>query len=101
MERWWCWGVRGGGEDGGWVVKIKKLVDLRVNFGEEDESGASKYIRKREGVRAYKQCVHISQHDTLQINDNRIIMNKTIIRKEYDIMNINQHSISIMITCNT
>ena len=35
-------------------------------------------VRKRKGARAYKQYVHISQHDTLQLNDNRIIMNETI-----------------------
>jgi len=28
-------------------------------------------------------------------------MNKALIRREYNIMNINQHSTSIMLTCNT
>ena len=38
----------------------------------------SECIRKREGARVYKKCVHISQHDTLQINDNKIVMNENI-----------------------
>jgi len=38
--------------------------------------------KKRKGARAYEQCVHISQHDKLQINDNRIIMNKTTNKKQ-------------------
>jgi len=37
--------------------------------------------KKRESAHAYKQCVHNDKHNTLQLNDNIIIMNETVTEK--------------------
>jgi len=52
--------------------------------------------KKKEGACAYKQCVH-----EMIIYTRREDMNKTLIRKEYDIMKVNQHCTSIMMTFTT
>ena len=41
---WWCWGVGGGGGGDDRVVGVVELVEMVVDFGEEEEDEVLGYV---------------------------------------------------------